>query len=487
MRQSRLSLLIALAAVGGGAWAADDSSSSSSSDLQPLISQGDRLLAAGQYGEAARTYSDAIEMSPGQYLLYYKRATAYFSQNRHAPALDDFDTVLSLTQESGSFGKAHLMKGKIFAREGRWSEARDSLSLYATKAKTDTTTSELLFGVSEGELCTPATHSISLRQMRADCSLASGDIEQAAADLTRLTLIAPPSTAMYTRLASLTAQAMNHSDPDSKACLSAHRELKKFDKLFAKLNTFVEGSMWASVIKHTTHPEDGLAAQFDAALKSRLAADVDSLPAPEVLDPLKSSARRNTIYTAACRAFVESGQIKKSEPWCEELLRMDPESVDGWTSKAELALAKEDYEEAVRAFDRAFESSGRQQGSEIHQKLARAQRLLKLSKAKDYYKVIGVSRDADVREIKKAYRRAAMKAHPDKAGGSEAQMAAVNEAYEVLSDPEMRARFDNGEDPMDPASQQHGGHPFQQGGGHPFQMFFQQQQGGGGQHFQWSG
>ena len=73
-----------------------------------------------------------------------------------------------------------------------------------------------------------------------------------------------------------------------------------------------------------------------------------------------------------------------------------------------------------------------------------------------------------------------MKAHPDK-GGSEEQMAAVNEAYEVLSNPELRARFDNGDDPMDPMAQQ-GGHPFQQGagfGGNPFQQFFG---GGGGFH-----
>ena len=59
-------------------------------------------------------------------------------------------------------------------------------------------------------------------------------------------------------------------------------------------------------------------------------------------------------------------------------------------------------------------------------------------------------------------------------------MASVNEAYEVLSKPELRQRFDNGDDPNDPAAQQ-GGHPFQGGGsagGHPFSQFFQ----GGGHH-----
>lgn len=72
-----------------------------------------------------------------------------------------------------------------------------------------------------------------------------------------------------------------------------------------------------------------------------------------------------------------------------------------------------------------------------------------------------------------------MKAHPDK-GGSEAKMATVNEAYEVLKDPALRARFDAGEDPNDPMAQaggfQGGGFP----GGHPFAHFFQQGGGGGG-------
>ena len=46
-------------------------------------------------------------------------------------------------------------------------------------------------------------------------------------------------------------------------------------------------------------------------------------------------------------------------------------------------------------------------------------------------------------------RTGAKLAHPDK-GGSEAKMAALNEAYEVLSSPELRARFDAGEDRNDP-------------------------------------
>ncbi len=63
---------------------------------------------------------------------------------------------------------------------------------------------------------------------------------------------------------------------------------------------------------------------------------------------------------------------------------------------------------------------------------------------KDYYHVLGVTRDASADEIKKAFRKLARKYHPDvsKEADAEQRMKAVNEAYTVLSDPEKRAAYD---------------------------------------------
>ena len=63
---------------------------------------------------------------------------------------------------------------------------------------------------------------------------------------------------------------------------------------------------------------------------------------------------------------------------------------------------------------------------------------------RDYYEVLGVSRDASAEDIKKSFRRLAMQYHPDrnKEDGAEMRFKEAGEAYEVLSDPEKRAAYD---------------------------------------------
>jgi molecular chaperone DnaJ len=61
--------------------------------------------------------------------------------------------------------------------------------------------------------------------------------------------------------------------------------------------------------------------------------------------------------------------------------------------------------------------------------------------AKDYYKILGVDKNATPEEIKAAFRRLAMKYHPDRGGDAE-KFKEINEAYQVLSDPQKRSQYD---------------------------------------------
>ena len=91
----------------------------------------------------------------------------------------------------------------------------------------------------------------------------------------------------------------------------------------------------------------------------------------------------------------------------------------------------------------------------------------------DYYQTLGVAKDASDDEIKRAFRKLAMKHHPDR-GGDQAEFQKIQEAYATLGDPQKRAEYDN---PAPKGFQQYGGMPpgfeemFGRGFGNGFQNF----------------
>jgi molecular chaperone DnaJ len=91
-----------------------------------------------------------------------------------------------------------------------------------------------------------------------------------------------------------------------------------------------------------------------------------------------------------------------------------------------------------------------------------------MAEKRDYYETLGIHKDASADEIKKAFRKAAVKYHPDKEGGDEAKFKEASEAYEVLKDTTKRQRYDQFG---------HAGVGGASGGGNPFEGF----QGFGGQ------
>jgi len=145
----------------------------------------------------------------------------------------------------------------------------------------------------------------------------------------------------------------------------------------------------------------------------------------------------------------------------------------------------EDYEAAVQRLRKASELKSGDGG--IDGDLRKAEAALKQSQQKDSDKILGVSRKATMKDIKKAYREGALKWHPDKHKGddekerAEKQFQLVAEAYEVLSDEEKRQKYDRGEDvfPNQGGGGGGGGNPF--GNGNPFGGFqFQGNPFGGG-------
>lgn len=111
-----------------------------------------------------------------------------------------------------------------------------------------------------------------------------------------------------------------------------------------------------------------------------------------------------------------------------------------------------DWQGAVNELNKIAESNPSEPG--IKADIRNAQLELKKASRKDYYKILGVEKDANDNEIKKAYRKAAVATHPDKNPDdpeAEKRFKDVAEAYETLSDPEKKERYDSGVDLQDPS------------------------------------
>jgi len=139
--------------------------------------------------------------------------------------------------------------------------------------------------------------------------------------------------------------------------------------------------------------------------------------------------------------------------------------------RGEAKLLSEDWEGAVQDLKEAAQKSPQDMG--IREALMRAEKQLKLSKRKDWYKILGISKTASAAEIKRAYKKLALQWHPDKnvdnREEAENMFREIAAAYEVLGDEDKRVRYDRGED-VDEMNMGGGG-----GGFNPF--------GGGGQQY----
>ncbi|KAL0409899.1 UNVERIFIED_CONTAM: DnaJ protein P58IPK [Sesamum latifolium] len=216
----------------------------------------------------------------------------------------------------------------------------------------------------------------------------------------------------------------------------------------------------------------------DNASKGKLRLAVEEYKAALALDP-NHTAHNIHLHLGLCKVFVKLGRGKDAVTSCTEVLEIDEDLVEALVQRAEAKLLVEDWEGAVADLKSAAEKSPQAysvhplEDMSIRETLMKAERSLKLSQRKDWYKILGVSKTASISEIKKAYKKLALQWHPDKnvdnREEAEAKFREIAAAYEILGDEEKRTRYDNGED-IDDNGMGTGG-----GGFNPF--------GGGGQQY----
>ncbi|KAH7677869.1 Dnaj-like subfamily c member 3 protein [Dioscorea alata] len=210
----------------------------------------------------------------------------------------------------------------------------------------------------------------------------------------------------------------------------------------------------------------------DNAAKGKLRMAVEDYRAALALDPIHT-AHNVHLHLGLCKVLVDLGRGKDAVDSCTEALEIDGELVEALFQRGKAKLITEDWEGAVEDLKSAAQKSP--QDMNIREALRKAEKSLKLSKRKDWYKILGIPKTASVAEIKRAYKKLALQWHPDKNVDNheeaEAQFREIAAAYEVLGDEDKRVRYDRGEDIDDMDTGMGGGG----GGFNPF--------GAGGQQF----
>ncbi|TKS92218.1 DnaJ -like protein subfamily C member 7 [Collichthys lucidus] len=165
----------------------------------------------------------------------------------------------------------------------------------------------------------------------------------------------------------------------------------------------------------------------------------------------------NNIKTNAklyCNRATVGSKLKKLEQAiedCSKAIKLDETYIKAYLRRAQCYMDTEQYEEAVRDYEKVYQTEKTKEHKHL---LKNAQLELKKSKRKDYYKVLGVDKNATEEEIKKAYRKRALLHHPDRHSGAspevqkeeEKKFKEVGEAFSVLSDAKKKSRYDSGQD-----------------------------------------
>ncbi|XP_074657591.1 dnaJ homolog subfamily C member 3-like [Tubulanus polymorphus] len=445
--------------------------SASKEDVEKHLELGKRLLSSGQLAEALQHYHEAIEGDQSNYLSYFQRATVYLAIGKSKSALPDLNKVIELKPD---FSGARQQRANIYLKQGKLSDAQEDYK-YLLKYNPENSEAKLQLDSipqlkdereeakeahDEGdyqtaiELLTKAIEASpwdpDLRDLRADCYIQIGDYFKAIGDIRPTTKLVNDNTAAFLKLSKILYQIGEADDalteireclkldPDHPQCFPHYKKVKKLVKQMKSTQENINSQSWADCVNKAKQ----------------------MMKTENKIDFYLQKAKSHI-----CHCHAKAGNVKEALNTCNEVLSIEPDNIEAICDRADAYLSDGRYDEAIRDFQDAINIDGNHQRSQ--EGIQRSQKLKKQASKRDYYKILGVRRNASKKDIKTAYRKLAVKWHPDKYEGDDKKKAEkmfidIAAAKEVLSDPEKREKFDNGEDPLDPEQQQggHGGDPW---------------------------
>uniref|UniRef100_T2ME75 DnaJ homolog subfamily C member 3 n=1 Tax=Hydra vulgaris TaxID=6087 RepID=T2ME75_HYDVU len=441
-----------------------------SASVDHHLEMGKKMLAAGQLTEALSHYHSAIEGDPKKYMTYFKRAAVLLALGRSKSPPPDLDKTLELRAD---FLSARLQRASILLKHGKFEEAKAD---YLHVSRQDSSNAEATQGLSiigpvhekvktaeemfehhhwymvishlenPIEVCPWDVH---LREMRAKSYEQIGDYLKAIQDYRITTKLKSDDTEGHLKVAELYYILGEGEDSlkESRECLKLDQDHKKCHQHYKKVKKLVKFFQDAQKYMDEGNYDDALL-KLNAALKMESSNNKFVVSAKEKM----------------CHSYVKIKNSKEAFRVCTETLEIEPQNANAMCDRAEAYLLEDKLDEALKDFQSAKEINN--DLNRAKEGIDRVNKLIKQSKKRDYYKILGVSRSASKAEILRKFRKLASKWHPDKYDGPDKEKASkkfidLAHAKEVLSDPEKRAKYDQGEDPLDPEAQQGGGHnPF---------------------------
>lgn len=459
-------------------------------NLDMMRRQIDEAMVKGDYTAAISLSSKVIaaEKNPAN---YFKRATLYIRRKQFSNAISDLGEIIAIDP---NFSKAYISRGQIHLQYGDCASANQDYSkaLQLSPGEKTASAQQPKAARCEQDLHNANQYENHLEHYPSDTNI----LQHAIASLTSALQVAHESPSLLLRRARL-----YFKNGDFHDALVDTRTLLQIDKKDLEALA-VRGHSYYMLGEHDTalnHFKEGLRLDPEHRLcktlikkvrlftrkfadgEEKLNAGKHEQAAKLFIDAMKLDPTPRvfltTLQTKICVAWTAAAKADQAVPACDKLVQMNENDADAYVKRADAYMVAEKYQEAINDYTKAQQID--QNNGPAREGLQRAQIELKKAGRKDYYKILGVSKTATSAEIKKKFRKLALKHHPDKVKGDEEKAAAelefrkIGEAYEVLFDAEKRGKYDRGED-VEP-NQGNGG-----GGFNPFgQGFpFQQQQGG---------
>ncbi|KAK1819405.1 hypothetical protein LTR12_006231 [Friedmanniomyces endolithicus] len=436
-------------------------------DAEACKAQGNKFYKAQQYDKAVEEYTKAIEADPQSSTYLSNRAAAYMAANRWVQALEDCKLADEL--EPGNSKILHRLT-KVYTALGRPQEAIDVFDRIQPPAtakdrkaaqdmqthieqaqeslRTGTSGSMVLHALDQAEkgLAVTVSPPRKWRLMRGEAYLkmsnpnSLGSAQNIAMDLLRNNNQDPEALVLRGRaLYGLgeNDKAIQHfrqalqCDPDFKDAVKYLRMVQKLDRMKEEGNGHFKYGRYQQAVD-----------VYTAALD---------------VDPVNKGTNAKILNNRAmCHAKLKHWALARED--CDRALALDPSYTKARKTRAKALGESGNWEEAVREYKNIAETSPEEPG--IAKEVRNAEMELKKSKRKDYYKILGIGKEATEQEVKRAYRKLAVVHHPDKNPGdpdAEERFKDIQEAHETLIDAAKRERYDSGVDLVDPAEQFGGG------------------------------